>query len=602
MNFNAAHPIKSLSLIILVLFFGLYSSHAQLPDDFSENTVQSGYSQIMGAVFSSDGTYMFVWEKNGRVFISEWDGSTYVKQSQAVLDISEEVGGWRDFGLLSFCLDPDFDTNRRVYMYYVVDRHHLINFGTPQYNANTNDYYEATIGRVTRYELDFTNATKTTNYASRTVLLGSSLSDGVPILHESHAGGTVLFGDDGSLLVSTGDGASYLTTDTGNINHTYYQQAINDGILRTQENVGAFRSQMITSLNGKVLRIDPNTGQGLSSNPFYEVSDPGSVKSRVWALGLRNPFRMCIMKGSGSSNINDGDPGTLMVADVGWTTWEDIHFFDKGGLNAGWPLYEGFAQLNSYYNSGTQNPDEGNVTFVSNCSQPTSFTDDNDPALRRYTHNRPEIDFVHGNNGNARVPWFNGTTPTNPQVGASGSPATGVMFAGNAVVAGFYSQGNGLGDDYENKFFFADYTKNWIHVATLTDGSQNWVSDIEQFAPTNFGSGIVHMVQNPMDGSIYYASIFDGSLRSISFDETLTVDDTIKSNVTIHPNPSSNVFRILGLNSEAIATVYSITGKQIHTYSINNDEAITTNLTPGMYLLKIVDAQQRSYVKKLIIN
>ncbi len=602
MNFNAATSIKSLYIYIFTLFFGLTIMHAQLPDDFSENTVQTGYSQIMGVAFSNDGTYMFVWEKNGRVYISEWDGNNYVKQSQAVLDISEEVGDWRDFGLLSFCLDPDFDTNRRVYMYYVVDRHHLMNFGTAQYNANTNTYYDATIGRVTRYDLDFSNATKTTDYNSRVVLLGSSLTDGVPILHESHAGGTVLFGDDGSLLVSTGDGASYLTTDTGNINHTYYQQAINDGILRTQENVGAFRSQMITSLNGKVLRIDPNTGQGLSSNPFYEVSDPGSVKSRVWALGLRNPFRMCIMKGSGSSNINDGNPGTLMVGDVGWNVREDIHFFDKAGLNAGWPLYEGFNQLNGYYNSGTQNPDEGNVTFVSNLSQPTSFSDHIDPAMRRFVHNRPEIDYIHGGASNARVPWFNGTTPTHPQVGGSGSPATGVTFNGNTVISGFYSLGNGLGEDYKNKFFFTDFTRNWIHVATLTDGSQNWISDIEQFAPLNFGGGMVHMEQNPMDGSIYFVSIFNGSLSRVSFDETLNTPEITQSTIAIHPNPSSNAFRITGLSSQAFATIYSIAGKEVNTYTINNNEVVTTNLPSGMYILKIMDAQKRSYVKKLIIN
>ena len=88
-----------------------------------------------------------------------------------------------------------------------------------------------------------------------------------------------------------------ITEDGGNISHTYYSQALTDGIIRPEENVGAFRSQMLNSHNGKLLRINPESGDGISSNPFYDASAPRSAKSRVWALGLRNPFRISVSRG-----------------------------------------------------------------------------------------------------------------------------------------------------------------------------------------------------------------------------------------------------------------------------------------------------------------
>jgi len=532
--------ISSFKLIrILLLIFGLFflNSHqswAQLPVGYSADQIQTGYNSIMGVVFNEDGTKMFVWEKRGHVYVSNWNGSTYIKQTQPVLDISDEVGNWRDFGFASFCLDPDFENNGLVYMFYMVDREHLTSLvdcddassqqecennppSVPSpYDANDNDYYEATISRVTRYKINIGSNPLTTDYSSRTVLLGETASTGVPLTHESHAGGTILFGSDGTLLVTTGDNASYNTVDAGSIGHTYYEQALADGILRSAENVGSFRSQMPTSLCGKLLRLDPSTGDGLASNPFYDSNNPRSPESRMWAMGLRNPFRMSIEPGSGSTNPADGDPGIIHVADVGWGTWEDLHIFDKAGLNGGWPLYEGQTVHTGYWNTGTINPDEG-VLFRDNCLQPTSFVDDIDPTMRRFVHNRPEVAWKHGGTNEARVPWFSGTTATDPKIGDPGSPTTGINFTGHTATGGVFIEGDALGSSMTGTYWFTDYVRNWINVATLTDGSLNWISDVSEMAPANFGSGIVQMYQNPLDGFVYYVNIYNGTLYRISF-------------------------------------------------------------------------------------
>lgn len=524
--YRLKYPLRY--LISAILIFAMSSNgFTQLPPGYSADQVQSGYNTIMGVVFNQDGTKMFVWEKRGHVYVSNWDGSSYVKQATPVLDISDEVGDWRDFGFASFCLDPDFDNNGLVYMYYMVDREHLMDFGTPNYDPNDNDYYEASISRLTRYQLNIGSDPLTTNYASRTVLLGESVSTGVPLTHESHAGGTVIFANDGTLLVSTGDNASYNSTDVGSASETYYQQAINDGILRPEENVGAFRSQMPTSLCGKVLRLDPATGDGIPSNPFYEPGSPRSAKSRMWAMGLRHPFRMSIQAGTGSTDPNDGNPGIIHVADVGWGTWEDLHIFDKGGLNGGWPLYEGLTALSSYYNSGATNPDEGNALFVDNCSQPTSFDDHPDPTQRRFVHDRPEVAWRHGGQNEARVPSFLSGNPIDPRIGDIESPVTGIEFRGNTAIAGVCVQGDALGSSMNGKYLFTDYVRNWINVATLTDGTENWISHIDELAPINFGSGIVHMIQNPLNGFVYYVNIQNGTVFRISFEGPTWINEPL---------------------------------------------------------------------------
>ena len=91
---------------------------------------------------------MFVWERGGRVYVVT--GGT----KRLVLDISEEVGAWHDHGLLGFALHPQFDQNGYIYLLYLVDRHHLINFGTAAYSPTVSDSFSATIGRLTRYTLN----------------------------------------------------------------------------------------------------------------------------------------------------------------------------------------------------------------------------------------------------------------------------------------------------------------------------------------------------------------------------------------------------------------------------------------------------------------
>ncbi|WP_377486404.1 PQQ-dependent sugar dehydrogenase, partial [Pontibacter toksunensis] len=185
-------------LLLLLTFAGLgrQQLYAQTPPaGFSSVTVSTQWDEAVGLAFNSTGSQMFVWERRGRVWVVE-NG-----QKKLFIDISEEVGGWRDFGLLGFALHPQFETNGHFYLLYTVDRHHLMHHGTSGYSATTNEYFSATIGRLTRYTASRTASGYSINTASRKILLGATRSTGIPVLHESHGVGSLVFGTDGTLLV-----------------------------------------------------------------------------------------------------------------------------------------------------------------------------------------------------------------------------------------------------------------------------------------------------------------------------------------------------------------------------------------------------------------
>ena len=242
-------------------------------------------------------------------------------------------------------------SNGHIYLLYTVDRHHLLYTGTPSYDPAADEYFNATIGRITRYTAEAASNFTTVDYNSRTVLLGESVSTGVPSLHQSHGVGSLVFGTDGTLMASFGDGASYNGVDRGPGPGSYGAQAEIDGIVTPEENIGAYRAQVLHSLSGKIVRIDPATGDGVASNPYFDASQPRSQQSRIWAVGVRNPYRMALVPNTGSHNAADGDPGMFSFGDVGWITHEELNIVNAPGMNFGWPWYEGMVYHTAYNNA-----------------------------------------------------------------------------------------------------------------------------------------------------------------------------------------------------------------------------------------------------------
>jgi glucose/arabinose dehydrogenase len=523
------------SRAVLVILSSLWISGAtgitqaaSLPAGFTEEAFAGPWSEPVGLAFEPDqltsGGRAYVWERAGQVWIVE----NGVKQSPPLIDISEEVGGWRDFGLLGFALHPNFRQNGYIYLAYTADHHYLTKFGTPNYNPAANEYYMATIHRVTRYTARASDEFRSVDPASRKVLIGESITNGFPCLYQSHGIGTILFGTDGTLLISCGDGASYSTIDVGSAAETYFAQALSEGIIQPKENVGAFRAQIVDSLDGKIVRVDPNTGDGLPSNPFFDPAHPRSAASRVWSLGLRNPYRMTLRPGTGSHDPADANPGILYIGDVGLNTYEDLNVATGPGQNFGWPVYEGLEAHTTYRNSNVGNQDAPNPLFgVGGCTQPyfyfrnlivqdslnlPSWPNPCDNAqqiptgLRRFVHARPMIDWKH-ETGPARTGIYaaNGTAMVT-NIGGPGSPVSGPQFGGTSSIGGTWYSGDDFPAMYKNTYFHGDYEGQWIR--NFVFDTNNHPVSVRNFLTG--GDGIVCIATHPVDGSLYYVTWTNG--------------------------------------------------------------------------------------------
>ena len=272
------------------------SLNVQLPEGFSAQRIAGENSFVgpTGLKVANDGR-VFVTEKFGRIYVVE-NGQ---RIETPLLDLTSEVFAvGTSQGLTGFALDPNFDTNGLFYVLYTTSQNGV------------------RFGRLERFAISADNPNQA-DLASRTVLIGNDVSDGFPDGGDIHLVGDLQFGNDGSLLVSYGDAA-------GN-----------------GDNVTALRNaQSLDNLAGKISRINPANGQGYASNPFF-TGDVNDTQSKIWVLGLRNPYRFEIAD-DGSTNPNDGRPGTLYIGDVQFTGAEELNVA-RGGENFGWPYFEGSA-------------------------------------------------------------------------------------------------------------------------------------------------------------------------------------------------------------------------------------------------------------------
>lgn len=258
-----------------------------LPDGFRYVPIADTFFQPVSMAFlprQGDQDRILITERAGIVKLVE--GTTV--HAEPVLDLRDQVfSGNLDRGLIGIAVDPHFTQTGYIYVSFI-------------YNApgQVGDDNGLRFGHISRFTLRGDRAIR----ESEKVLLDDLRSTSV-----NHGIGGLAFGLDGALYSTFGEGAiSEVLTEN------------------------ALRSQDIDSLSGKAVRIDPSTGDGLPGNPYYDPANPHSARSRVWARGLRNPFKFAI----------DPITGIPMVGDVGWWTYEWLVRAQPGD-NFGWPCVEG---------------------------------------------------------------------------------------------------------------------------------------------------------------------------------------------------------------------------------------------------------------------
>jgi PKD repeat protein/glucose/arabinose dehydrogenase len=449
-------PLLYLVFMSLVGTTTLVSSSSARPPNFAidDAVPGAGFQVPTDMVFLKDGRFL-VAEKRGRVY----EVRNGVKRPNPIWSAEDEVLDQGDRGLLSIAIDPNYYLNHYLYLLYTVDP-----------DTNGTDTNAVGFGRLTRYQVNFTDSASVIP-GSRTILMGTDWPNGPVSASDSHTIGTLCWGNDGSLLVSTGDGAHYEYMDAGG----HDPGAFGAGRTNPNEDIGSFRSQDITSLAGKLLRLNPANGHGYASNPFVD-GNLSSVRSRVWCYGLRNPFRFSRRPGSGSPDTSAANPGVFYIADVGWTTFEEANVAATGGMNFGWPCYEGIGTQDAYQAANPAHNGCGSFGSPTNPSGPT-------PPLATWHHSL-----------------------------ASASRPPG--FIGNCATGGTFYIGTQYPATYRGQYLFSDYGQDWIKLATV-DINDNLIG-ISGFEDSGAG-GPVDFAVDPISGDVFYVAITLQQVRRIRY-------------------------------------------------------------------------------------
>lgn len=285
----------------------------RLPSGFVVETVASRLDAPTAFAFAPD----------GRIYVTLKAGVARVihhgqLQRENVLDLSSQVNQMYNRGLVGVAVHPAFPQTPYLYFSYVYE--------PPEARAHKPG--GARTSRVVRIAVDPDNLNRALPDTAVTILGanggfeqignpdqsdreplscqaedGRALQDCIPVEGTAHQANMLRFGRDGALYVSVGDGMEHAA--------------------------GSLRAQDLDSLSGKILRINPLTGNGYPNNPFF-TGQPSSNRAKVYMLGLRNPFRFAFHPTASE----------LVIGDVGQAQWEEVNR-GRAGANFGWPCFEG---------------------------------------------------------------------------------------------------------------------------------------------------------------------------------------------------------------------------------------------------------------------
>ena len=253
---------------------------------------------------------LFVIDQVGKIWIIDSAGN---KLPTPFIDLSSQMvtlqAGFDERGLLGLAFHPDYASNGRFFVYYNAPPR----AGGPTPTTTWNN-----LSRISEFHVSANR--NMADMGSQRVIL--EMDDP----QFNHNGGTLVFGPDGYLYISIGDGGGANDVGPGHVSDWY---AVNEG---------GNGQDIEANLFGNILRLDINNTNGAAygippDNPF--VNKTG--RDEIYAYGLRNPYRMSFDL-SGSKELYVGDAGQLL--------YEEINLVKKGG-NYGWNVKEGAHWFNA---------------------------------------------------------------------------------------------------------------------------------------------------------------------------------------------------------------------------------------------------------------
>jgi len=233
----------------------------------------------------------------------------------------------------------------------------------------------------------------------------------------------------------------------------------------------------------------------------------------------------------------------LWIGDVGQNEIEEINMISSStsGANFGWRCYEGSAEYN-----------------LTDC-----------PAINTLTF--PIAEYTHTASGNTKC----------------------------SITGGYVHRGT-INTDLNGYYFFADYCSDEIGAIDV-DGGDFTIHYSDQFTGNNwttFGEDI--------NGELYIAGVTSGDVFKI-IPGNLSTNEFNDSTIKMYPNPANNIvnFNFKNTIQPTEITIFDLHGKKVkihNQFSGSTVQISTKTLSKGIYLVRLLNSEEKMTYKKLVIH
>lgn len=462
------NSVFAVSLLSSFLFCCSTEQNHQKPDEsrFTPVVLSQDLDEPMAFEVMQNGNVLIIERKGGlKLYDAENDTTITVGHIPVNTKYTSKEGVVREAeeGLIGVTLDPGFEKNNWIYLYYAhpTESKHVL----------------------TRWE--FIN-NKLVEASMKTVLEVETQRETC-----CHTGGGMAWDKDGNLFLTVGN-------NTGNalMAHTDERPG-----RENWDDQG--HSANTNDLRGKILRIHPEP-DGTYTIPEGNLFPPGTEKTRpeIYTMGHRNPWRVSIDSKTGYIYWGEVGPDASVDSEIGPRGYDELNQA-KGPGNFGWPFFVGPNAPFPYYDYEAGKPLEP--------KDPNHYTNTsrNNTGLELLPPVAPP--FIY-------YPY--GFSEEFPLVGSGGRSATGGPifhrddFAKEAkrVFPAYY----------EGKWFATDLSRGWIMVISM-DKDGNYQS-MEQFLPNYHPIEPIDMKFGPEGdlyvleyGSTWFAKSTDSKLVRIEY-------------------------------------------------------------------------------------
>ncbi|HWM20772.1 MAG TPA: ThuA domain-containing protein, partial [Ilumatobacteraceae bacterium] len=393
---------------------------AALPqdDDFELVTIDDDTESPMELTVADDGRVFYVERVTGEINVYN------PVNGQVTTAITLPVSSVLENGGIGIVLAPDFNTSNHIYVAY-----------TPLPATNNQ-------GRVSRFTVGANNviAPGSEQFIFQWTAQRETCC---------HSGGSLAFGADGNLYISTGDNTNPFESD---------------GMAPIDERPGRqnFDAQRTSANsnnhNGKVLRIRPvpnATGApGIGTTytiPSGNMFAPGTPQTlpEIYAMGFRNPFRITVDPHTGWVLVgNYGPDAAQTVGNRGPQGSVEFEVVKQPGFY-GWPYcVRDNVPYNDYNFANGQSGPKFNCADLTNDSPNNTGIQDLPPAI-------------------PAAMWlgYSETDPRVPGLGSGGAPTGGPRYEFDPDL----DSPTKFPEYYDKSWFIGEWNNGWLRTATLDD-------------------------------------------------------------------------------------------------------------------------------------